>query len=304
MVRFTPSMTWDSSRAAKVIAVSALSVLLAGSAVSQEPRARGSHPGQGDDSAALDTGPFLPGAWKFVGALAAVGVTIGGLLYLLPARAVEVTKRRVEAEMTERALTLQEEDRRRIARELHDGAGQALTAARLHLAAIKSSASDQNAIQAVLTHLDEAMEEIRRSTAALAPAALAEYGLRGALERQCRSFGAASKIEVVCDLPSSLPELPAHVETACYRIIQEALSNCARHSGAENARVRLEFSPHDLSFEVSDDGIGFGADGTAGFGLESIRDRVRLLGGTVELGDRPKAGSWLRVKLPREGRFA
>ncbi len=288
-----------------VIAVFALPVLLAGSAAAGQDmgltRARQPH---GEHDVALDTGPLLPSAGKLVGALAAVGGAIGCLLYFLPARAVEATKRRVEAEMTERALTVQEEDRRRIARELHDGAGQALTAARLRLAALEPSASDKEAIQVVLGHLDEAMEEIRRSTAALAPPALAEYGLRGALERHCRSFSAASKIEVTCDLPTSLPELPAHVEAACYRIIQEAISNSARHSGAEGARVRLEVSTHELLFEVSDDGVGFSADGVAGFGLDSIRERVRLLGGTVELGDRPKAGSWLRVRLPRQGRAA
>ncbi len=255
----------------------------------------------------LDTGPFLPESWKLIGTRAALGAAGGGLLYLLPSRAASATKRRVEAEMTERALTLQEEDRRRIARELHDGAGQALTAARLHLAALKATSNEAEKVDAILGHLDEAMEEIRRSTAALAPPALAEYGLSGALERHCRSFGAASKLQVNCDLPHRLAELPAHIETACYRIVQEALSNAARHSGARHAWVKVEVASRDLRLEVSDDGAGpagGGGDGDGdgdGFGLASIRERANLLGGEVELGDRPKAGTWLRVRLPLDG---
>ncbi len=287
----------------RLIASAALTLCLAAPA---NVRAAGTayQPVAEHDAAAFDTGPVQPASWKLIVILAVVGASLAGLLYLLPARAVVAAKRRLEADLTERASTLQEEDRRRIARELHDGAGQALTAARLQLAALAAAASDKAAIAAVIGFLDEAMEEIRRSTTALSPPALAEYGLRRAVERYCTSFSAASKLKVTCDLPASLPDLPADVEIASYRIIQEAVCNAVRHSGACAVCVQIAVSAEELRVEVSDDGAGLNSNRDSGFGLDSIRQRAKLLEGAVELGDRPGTGTWLRVRLPLEKRRA
>src|SRR5262249_22760984 len=165
---------------------------------------------------------------------------------------------------------LQEDDRRRIARDLHDGAGQALTAARLRLLALAKS-GDEAAIAAIAAHLDEALDEIRRSTAALLPPALAELGLPGAVERHCKNFGEAAGLAVECQL-SSVPPLPTPIEVACYRIIQEALSNTARHAGATRAWVRLDAAGGQLRLQVRDDGVGLDRDA----GLDSIRERAHL----------------------------
>jgi signal transduction histidine kinase len=249
-----------------------------------------------------DTGALQPSSRFFVPALAVLGLALGAVLYAVPARAA--AKRKVEAEVTERVLTLQEEDRRRIARELHDGAGQALTAARLHLVALKEGGGDVAALETVLRHVDEAISEVRRSTSALAPPALAELGLKGALAQHCESFAAASGLVVDCALPDELPSLDAYLETTCYRILQETLHNVARHAGARRARVRLEIAAAELRLEVEDDGAGIPEAAAEGFGLQSIRGRARALGGTVVVAHTVGGGTRVSVALPLPGSSA
>ena len=229
--------------------------------------------------------------------LGAVAALLGVLLYVVPKGAVEATKKRVESAMAERALTLQEEDRRRIARELHDGAGQALTAARLQLAALRETAEPHHeAIRQILVHIDEAIEEVRRSTTALAPPAIAEFGLAGAIERHCESFASASGLFVDVEIAEPLPAMREYLETACYRVMQEALSNAVRHAGARRVWVKLACSERTVELEIGDDGIGL-RDASNGFGLGSIRDRVRLAGGSVEVRG---PGTRIQVRLPLE----
>jgi signal transduction histidine kinase len=243
-----------------------------------------------------DTGPFLAGTKIVVIGLGIVTVLLSVLLYMVPHRAAAVAKRRVETAINERVLTLQEEDRRRIARELHDGAGQALTAARLQLIALRE-AVPQELVQQVIASVDVAIDEIRRSTNALAPPALAELGLRGALARHCEQFASASGLDVRLDAPPALKQLPAYAETAIYRIVQEGLTNVARHASAKRAWVVLAAGPTSIQLEVGDDGAGI-EEARPGFGLDSIRQRARLAGGTCEVLGGPGPGVRLRVTLP------
>jgi signal transduction histidine kinase len=220
------------------------------------------------------------------------------LLYLLPLRAAAVAKRRTETAMSERVLTLQEEDRRRIARELHDGAGQALTAARLQLIALRSiEGVPRDLVEPIVASVDGAMDEIRRSTSALAPPALAELGLLGALARHCDSFASASGLEVRLDASPGMPALPAYVETTLYRIVQEGLNNAARHAGATQAWVKVATGQEGVQLEVGDDGAGI-ASGRRGFGFESIGERARMAGGKLEVMGDPGPGARLRVTIP------
>jgi signal transduction histidine kinase len=171
-----------------------------------------------------------------------LGAGLGTVLFLLPVRAIAVAEGRVQNLLGRLALTLQEEDRRRIARDLHDGAGQVLTAARLELLALQGGgAPSAAALSRIAGHLDEALAEVRRSTAALAPPALAELGLGRALERQCEALADATGLRVRCSAAADLPKLDGEVELACYRIAQEALTNVARHAHANEVAVRLEF---------------------------------------------------------------
>jgi signal transduction histidine kinase len=145
---------------------------------------------------------------------------------------------------------------------------------------------------------------VRRSTAVLMPPALVELGLRGALVRHCEAVAQATGLEVSFEAPDPMPAVAAHVETACYRVVQEALTNVARHAGAKRAWVSVSLDrlpPRDglegepaLRFEVRDDGRGLASGAPRGSGLESIAERARLLGGEASFAD---AGPGLRVRV-------
>jgi signal transduction histidine kinase len=245
-----------------------------------------------------DTGPLLDGTKAVALGLGIATAIMSVLLYVLPTRAASAARRRTETVMGERVLTLQEEDRRRIARELHDGAGQALTAARLQLIALCSNGTvPRERIEEALTSIDAAMDEIRRSTSALAPPAIAEFGLLEALRRHCESIASASGLDVQLRVPSTVGPLPAYLETTVYRIVQEGLTNVVRHAGATRAWVTLTAPAGRLVVEVGDDGKGI-EGGKRGFGIESVAERARLAGGSAAVVEEPGPGARLRVELP------
>ena len=241
--------------------------------------------------------------WTRTAAIAAVfallAAGLASVLYLLPVRAIGQAERRVHLLMGQLALTLQEEDRRRMARDLHDGAGQAITAARLELLAMAGQAATPETLRRIASHLDEALAEVRRSTNALAPPALAELGFARALERHCEAFADAAGLTVTCTIATDLPPLGGEVELACYRIVQEALTNTARHARAGAAWVTVEVSGNTLRVAVADDGAGLGAGQPAdggGRGLDNIRERARLLGGELALRPRGVGQTGLRLE--------
>ena len=248
---------------------------------------------------AVDGSPLYTDTAALAAVFALIAAGLGTLLYLVPVRAMASVERRVHHLMGQLALTLQEEDRRRIARDLHDGAGQAITAARLELLALAGRPWDAEATRRIASHLDEALGEVRRSTDALAPPALAELGFARALERHCEAFADAVKLHVRCTIASDLPRLAADVELACYRIVQEALTNTARHAGASAAWVEIDVAGGLLRVVVSDDGSGLPAGGVdaPGRGLSNIRERARLLGGETTLAERRSGDHGLRIQV-------
>jgi signal transduction histidine kinase len=253
--------------------------------------------------AACDHGALVTRTAQLMLIFLVLGAGLAGVLYGLPIRAIGAAERRIAQLLAQLALTLQEADRRRIARDLHDGAGQALTAARLELLAMRAThpVASPEKLERIATRLDEAIDEVRRSTTALAPPALDELGLVGALRRHCEAFGDASGLVVSCELPEELSGLGPELETACYRIVQEALTNAARHAGATRARIALAAKGGRLRLEVSDDGSGLDGetpDHTDGRGLAGIRERAGLLGGEVELESPQGQGLCLRVSFP------
>jgi signal transduction histidine kinase len=227
-----------------------------------------------------------------------LAAVLGSLLFLFPVRTVARAEERIAALLAERRVALQDEERRRIARELHDGAGQALTAARLQLLALrKRGLSAEDAAQ-VEHHLDEALDEVRRSTSALIPAPLAALGFLGAVRKHCASYSRATGLDISVDAPEELPELPAPMAAGLYRIVQEALHNTVRHAGAARASVRVSHLRDALSLEFDDDGRGFPDQGSS----QSIRERVAGLGGAV---DWPEPGrSRLSICIPLGGTAA
>lgn len=250
--------------------------------------------------AAEDGWPLLATALELLAGFSLLALFLGGVLLGVPLRALGEAEGRIQQLLGRLALTLQEEDRRRIARDLHDGVGQALTAARLELQALRARAGlDAADVARITARLDEALEEVRRSTAQLAPAALAELGLRRALERHCAAVADASGLSVTLEWDEAAPALAPEAETACYRVVQEALANAVRHAQARHVRVALRARAGDgILLQVEDDGTGAPAEGSPGRGLAGIRERAQLLGGEARVERAPGGGLRVEVVLP------
>ena len=248
---------------------------------------------------AADEAPLRERTWELLGLFSLLAAALGLGLYLVPVRAVAGAERRTHRLLGQLALTLADEDRRRIARDLHDGAGQALTAARLELLALsaRAPAEAREALGRIAARLDEAVAEVRRSSAALGPPALEELGFARALERHCEAFADSAGLEVRCQV-APLPPLAAELELAGYRIVQEALTNVARHARATRASVSVQAAGGSLCIEVSDDGRGLPAGEQPGRGLGGIRERAELLGGALRLGSPPGGGATVAVEMP------
>lgn len=210
-------------------------------------------------------------------------------------------------ELSSRTAALEEDERRAIARELHDSAGQALTAIRIHLQLIGQSVPEEGGMRALVAQTvamtDETLEEIRRAVRMLGPAILDEIGLGQALERYCDDFAERSRAEVRCAIETGEEGLPSAVESACYRIAQEALTNVAKHAGARSVSVRVFREEGRIVLEVEDDGAGFvvpaRGDGRGdGRGLTGMRERTELLGGAFQVSSKVGAGTRVRAELP------
>ena len=219
---------------------------------------------------------------------------------------------RISSELQQTAakvLNAQEEERRTIARELHDEVGQALTAIRVELDLAERAITNAGGSAAPLAeaqHItDGALQTVRNLTHLLHPAALDDLGLPvvidAALRGLERRYNVRGNLEQI-DLPARLPR---EIELAAYRIVQEGLTNVAKHARATRCDVRLTQLSDRLLLEVEDDGVGFIEDTdrpiiARGLGLVSIRERAARLGGTFNILSRPGAGTRLVVSLPEK----
>ena len=206
-------------------------------------------------------------------------------------------------ELSAHAQARQEHERRAIARDLHDSVSQALTAVRIHLQLISARSADtelSRMAERSIGMTDEALEEIRRTVMNLGPAILDDVGLTEALRRYCDDFAERTGILVDREIADPAEPVPGEVESACYRIVQEALTNVARHAAARSVEVRLDIAGGRVHLTVRDDGHGFdpGHSENPGHGLAGIRERVELLDVTLAIETAPGAGCGLRVELP------
>jgi PAS domain S-box-containing protein len=208
--------------------------------------------------------------------------------------------------------SVREEERRRIARELHDELGQMLTGLKMDLswlgsrltgsAAKKSLGELLERTQAMSQLVDESMVAIHRLVAELRPAILDQLGLVDALEWLTQDFQRRSGI--ACAFVSSLPRVSMDPTwtTALFRIVQESLTNVARHSGATRAKVRLDEAGDELCLIVEDNGKGIESEdgsATTSFGLQGMREHTIQLGGTIAIEGRPGRGTTITVRIPR-----
>jgi signal transduction histidine kinase len=202
-----------------------------------------------------------------------------------------------------RATEATEQERARVARELHDGVGQVMTALRLGLQVLDATlpAGDPARPRVVEAGklVDEAMDEVRRIAMNLHPAALDRLGLVEALGGLCEGVASRAGVPVSFAADPLPAGLPTAVEAACYRVVQEGLNNSVRYADASGIDVRLEARGDRVAVSVTDDGRGF--DATAprrGLGLRGMEDRAALLGGDFDLRTAPEEGTSVRASFP------
>jgi signal transduction histidine kinase len=205
-------------------------------------------------------------------------------------------------------MATQDEERRRIARELHDGLGQELSAAKMMMDGILrpdlSAEWKEKAVTDSCATIDRAIKQVRSMSHLLHPPLLDEVGLSSALEQYLDGFTKRSGIETSIEVPSQhFPRFKPELETAIFRIVQEALTNVFRHSGARNARVGLLKSENHIVVTVQDDGKGVAEHiiefrpGSIGIGIGGMRQRVKEFGGEVRLRN-SNPGTLVEVMIP------
>ena len=205
-----------------------------------------------------------------------------------------------------RIQTAREEERAKVAREIHDELGQALTAIKIDLTALlpivlADPGPNLQRQQAVFRLLDEAIHTVRRIATDLRPGVLDDLGLVAAIEWAVEEFQARTGIESCVSLPEADVALEAESATALFRILQEALTNVARHARASRVTVRLAREEGSLSLEVHDNGGGIREDHLSGgrsLGVLGMRERAILLGGEFSIGGTPENGTTVKVRIP------
>jgi signal transduction histidine kinase len=210
----------------------------------------------------------------------------------------------------ERIVTAREEERRRLRRDLHDGLGAQLAALAIQTSVIRSlitrdPVAADAAVSELRAELKTAITDIRRLVHGLRPPALDELGLAGALTQRIERFGAgdiessSTSLAIRFDIPESLPALPAAVEVAVFRIVEEALTNVARHANARRVDVEISVDARELSVSIADDGEGMQPERDAGVGMYSMRERAEELGGAFAFGGIEPHGLRVQASFPR-----
>jgi signal transduction histidine kinase len=210
---------------------------------------------------------------------------------------------RVARDALRRVVAGQELERRRLARELHDETGQALTSILLGLKNVEDASSPESARAAAAElreQIVDTLQNVRRLAVELRPSALDDFGLAPALERLAEAFGEQSGITVDIQTNLDSPRLAPEVETALYRIVQEALTNVAKHAEATRVSIVVTRRENSVTAVIEDDGRGFGAGGGTGdgLGLVGMKERVGLLGGRLALESTEGAGTTVVAEVP------
>jgi signal transduction histidine kinase len=213
-------------------------------------------------------------------------------------------------QLSARVISLQDEERRRIARELHDSAGQYLAAIEMNLSGLKQSAHLEESlgrqVSDTLELANRCTSEIRTISYLLHPPLLDEMGLASALGWYVEGFSERSGIRVELDVPRSLGRLPRETETVLFRVVQQSLANIHRHSGSHVAKIRMEADAESVMVEICDEGRGIEPETLKGFdagkrligvGIAGMRERVRVMGGHFSIRS-GKDGTSIEVRLP------
>lgn len=218
---------------------------------------------------------------------ATAALLIGAVLAWFTIRRISAVERR-DAELATQIEQAQEEERKAVARELHDQVGQSLSA-------LLIEAGDAESVR---VRTRQVLADVRRLALTLRPSMLDDFGLIPAIEWHAREVARQTGIDVRVTAPETLPELDDPRRTAIYRIASEALGNSARHSGARRVEIALRNGSGQLGVTVSDDGAGFDTASARGLGLLGMRERAHRLGGSFEIESIPGKGTRVSAKVP------
>ena len=229
-------------------------------------------------------------------------VRLAEMLGARAATAVDLAER-VSRDAVRRVVEAQEQERARLARELHDETGQALTSILLGLKQLNEVVRDEEeraGVAALRELVVSTLRDVRGLAVELRPAALDDFGLAAALERLAETFGEKSGTEVALEAQLGEERLDPTLETTLYRIVQEALTNVLKHAGARRVSITLVRSDRSLTAVVEDDGRGFEPEATRreALGLAGMRERVALVGGRISIESAPGTGTTLAVEVP------
>jgi signal transduction histidine kinase len=237
-------------------------------------------------------------------------LVLGSMAYIVRldrqtrARYVELARsQRALRELSARLVDAQETERRAISRELHDEVGQSLGALLVDIGRLSTTLSgDHPEVKAQLDSLksvaERTFQSVRNIALLLRPSMLDDLGLAAALEWQGREVSRRSEIEVSVESESVPEDLPDEHKIYIYRLVQEALNNAVRHSGARSAKVAVERLAKSIVVRVSDDGRGFDPGRTRGMGILGMEERVKRLGGTLRVESQPGKGTTVTAEFP------
>jgi signal transduction histidine kinase len=206
-------------------------------------------------------------------------------------------------ELSARLLSAQEEERRNISRELHDEVGQSLSALLMEAGNAAARVSPDSTevrrhVESIKRLAEASVQVIRNMSLLLRPSMLDDLGLVPALEWQAREVFKRTGLRVQVTADENASELPDEHKTCIYRVVQEALHNCARHAQAHNVTVEVLQQPSQILLSVVDDGRGFDARRVRGLGLVGMEERVHHLGGALRVKSQPGSGTTIAVVLP------
>jgi signal transduction histidine kinase len=210
--------------------------------------------------------------------------------------------------LSRRLLEAQETERRAVARELHDEIGQVLTAVKIHLQALmqpsRATAGEAD-LRESIDIVEHAIQLVRDRSMDLRPALLDDFGLVPAIRWYLDRHAARAGFKVELNIDPHMPRAAAATETACFRIIQEAVTNAMRHARATELEIRIDSQPAGVRFAIRDNGVGFNVNAArhrallgGSIGLAGMQERVEFLGGTLEINSSHGRGTRIEVFLP------
>lgn len=208
------------------------------------------------------------------------------------------------AELSAHLLRVQEEERKRISRELHDETGQALMVIRLYLGMLDTSLTNSAAkarVRETLGVVDRTVEGLRRMISSLSPLVLQELGLIAAIRKEAKDLTKSTGVKARVAIDDNVGRMASDVEAAIYRVVQEALHNVAKHAQAKTVNIEMARQEGTLRLLVEDDGVGIASRGPQDrqtFGLQGITERMSMLGGTVHITSDKGKGTKLEIKVP------